>query len=212
MKKHSNDGEGYQLYQHTDSHWSTYGAYWGTYDLFEYISQKFPSAKTINVSEMQFYLTEMYGGDALFNLPGDLGFETTWRTGIATKTQIKELTTLYSLKMPTATLSPIYNYNVGLYLTEYNSAAATEKNPNGEGLPTAVIMRDSFSKIAYDMVNDRFNTVYWGEFNNYNLPTDKITSGKPDYVIYFYSNSSIYWCNSINFNWCYCFLYLKENR
>lgn len=191
MKKHSDDGDGYQIYQHTDSHWSTYGAYWGTYDLFNYISEKFPKAKPRTTDEMQFYLTEMYGGDALFNLPGELGFETSWRTGVASKTNIKELTTLYSLKMPTDTLSPIYNNNVGLYLTEYNSAAATEINPNGEGLPTAVIMRDSFSKVAYDMVNDRFKKVYWGEFNNYNLPIDKISSGKPDYVIYLYSERNL---------------------
>lgn len=191
MKQHSNDGEGYQIYQHTDSHWSTYGAYWGTYDLFNYISKEFPAAKPRTVDEMQFYVTEMYGGDALFNLPGELGFETTWRTGIATKTQIKELTTLYSLKMPTATLDKIYNDNVGLYLTEHNSAAATVNNPVGEGLPTAVIMRDSFGKVAYDMINDRFKTVYWEEFNNYNLPYNDIVNGKPDYVIYLYSERNL---------------------
>lgn len=191
MKKHTNDGAGYQIYQHTDSHWSTYGAYWGTYDLFNYISQRFPAAKPRTVSEMKFYLTEMYGGDALFNLPGRLGFETSWRTGVASKTNIKELTTLYSLKTPTNTLGKIYNDNVGLYLSEYNSSAAIEINPYGEGLPTAVIMRDSFGKVAYDMINDRFKTVYWEEFNNYNLPYNDIVNGKPDYVIYLYSERNL---------------------
>lgn len=191
MKKHSNDGVGYQLYQHTDSHWSTYGAYWGTYDLLQHISKSFPKAKPRTLSEMGFYTAEMHGGDALFNFPRYIGFENNPSEGVTNVTGIKELTTLYSLKMPTSTLKRVYHNNNGLYLTEDNAYAATENNPNGSGLPTALIMRDSFGKVSYDMLNDRFKTVYWGEFNNYNLPIDMIESEKLDYVIYLYSERNL---------------------
>lgn len=191
MKSHRNDGEGYQIYQHTDSHWSAYGAYWGTYDLFDYISKRFPAAKPRTLTEMGFYTTALYGGDALFNFPKYIGFEDSYNKGVASNTKIKELTTLFSLKTPTSTLSKIYNSNVGLYLTEDNASAATVNNPNGAGLPDALIMRDSFGKVSYDLMSDRFSTVYWGEFDNYNLPTEKIKMKQPDYVIYLYSERNL---------------------
>ena len=191
MKAHANDGEGYQLYQHTDSHWSAYGAYWGLYDLFDYISKSFPNAKPRTVSEMSFYTSELCGGDALFNFPKNIGFENNYKTGLTPITGIRELTTLYKLRMPTATLPKIYNSNTGLYLTEDNANAAVVNNYSGNGLPMAVIMRDSFGKVCYDMVNDRFATVYWGQFNNYNIPYDSIANANPDYVIYLYSERNL---------------------
>ena len=191
MKAHTNDGEGYQLYQHTDSHWSVYGAYWGLYDLFDYISKSFPNAKPRTVSEMGFYTAELCGGDALFNFPKNIGFENNPITGLTPITGIRELTTLYKLRMPTTTLPKIYHSNSGLYLTEDNANAAVVNNGSGNGLPTAVIMRDSFGNLCYDMVNDRFATVYWGQFNNYNIPYDSIANANPDYVIYLYSERNL---------------------
>ena len=193
MKAHANDGEGYQLYQHTDSHWSTYGAYWGLYDLFDYISKssKYQNAKPRTVSEMGFYTAELCGGDALFNFPKNIGFENNYTTGLTPITGIRELTTLYKLRMPTTTLPKIYHSNTGLYLTEHNANAAVVNNNRGNGLPTAVIMRDSFGKVCYDMVNDRFAKVHWGQFNNYNIPYDSIANANPDYVIYLYSERNL---------------------
>lgn len=192
MKSHANDGVGYQIYQHTDSHWSTYGAYWGTYDLFQHISKKFPAAKPRTVSQMGFYTAELCGGDAFFNFPDNIGFEDPSGDGRTRVTGIKELTTLYTLKMPTSTLNQVYRGNTALYLTKDNEPSATVINPNGSGLPRAVIMRDSFSKVAYDMVNDRFSEVHWGTFNNYDIPYEYIYSNDPpDYVIYLYSERNL---------------------
>lgn len=191
MKKHKNDGVGYQLYQSTDSHWSTYGAYWGTYDMLNYIAKKYPAARPRTLSEMNFYTKELCAGDAFFNFPNNIGFENNYGSGITYTTKMKELTTLYKLKMPTNTLEKVYNSYNGLYLTNDNADAATVTNKSGKGLPTAVIMRDSFGKVSYDMLNDRFSTVYWGEFDNYNLPIDTISKKKPDYVIHLYSERNL---------------------
>lgn len=191
MKKHKNDGVGYQLYQNTDSHWSTYGAYWGTYDLLQYISGKFPNAKPRTLKEMQFYTTEMYGGDALFNFPKNIGFENSVAGGYASETKIRELTTLYRLSTPSYTILSAYNGGNGLYLTWSNSDFRTEGNKKDKGLPTAMIMRDSFGKVAFDILNDRFGTVYWGQFDNYNMPHHLVGAEKPDYLIYLYSERSL---------------------
>ena len=189
MKKHKNDGVGYQLYQYTDSHWSTYGAYWGTYDLFNYIAQKFPAAKPRTVKEMGFYTTEMYAGDAVFNFPSGIGFDSDTTSGVTSKTGMKELTNLYTLNVNT--LSGIYHGNKGLYLTDTNAAAQTVYNKAPSGLPNAVIMRDSFGKVAFDMVSDRFATACWGKFGNYNLPAGWQNTN-PDYVIHLYSERNLF--------------------
>ena len=191
MKAHKNDGVGYQLYQHTDSHWSTYGAYWGTYDLFTHISKKFPAAKPRTLSEMDFYTEEFYAGDNMFNLRLDpTKNNPTFKT---TATGMKELSTLYSFSTFENTLRGAY-HNLGtpsLYLSEANSKARVTDNPQGEGLPSAVIMRDSFSKVAFDMVSDRFDKVYWQTFDNYTLPTSDLSIANADYLIYMYSERNL---------------------
>ena len=189
MKKHKNDKVGYQLYQHTDSHWSTYGAYWGTYDLFSYISKKFPNAKPRTLSEMDFYTREFCAGDNVFNL----GFESSGNnpTFKTPTTQMRELTTLYNFSIFSDTLRATYHNYSALYLSESATPAKVTVNPKGSGLPTAVIMRDSFSKVAFDIVSDRFNKTYWQICNEYTLPTEDLAKSNPDYLICFYSERNL---------------------
>lgn len=191
MKAHKNDGVGYQLYQHTDSHWSTYGAYWGIYDLFIHISKNFPAAKPRTLSEMGFYTEEFYAGDNMFNLRLDpTKNNPTFKT---TTTGMKELSTLYSFGTFENTLRGAY-HNLGspsLYLSEANSKARMTQNPQGAGLPNAVIMRDSFSKVAFDMVSDRFNKVYWQTFDDYTIPVNDLAIADADYLIYMYSERNL---------------------
>ncbi len=195
MKSHKNDGNGYKIYSNTDSHWTTYGAYWGIYELMNYIAQKHPSAKPRTVSEMKFYTTELYGGDSLFSFNNNKGFENYGDAqkngGKTVNTQIKELTTLYSLKMPTDTLSKITRNRTSVYLTKDNEFAAYETNPNGTGLPSALIVRDSFGRTAYDMINDRFSIVNWLAEGDYESVSGEIYSQKPNYVIYIVSERNL---------------------
>jgi hypothetical protein len=191
MKAHKNDGVGYQLYQHTDSHWSTYGAYWGTYDLFQHISKTFSAAKPRTLSEMGFYTKEFYAGDNMFNLGLDATKNNpTFKTNT---TKMRELSTLYNLKTFENTLSGAYHslMSPSLYLSEANSKARVTDNPQGDGLPNAVIMRDSFSKVSFDMVSDRFDKVYWQTFDNYTVPTSDLAVADADYLIYMYSERNL---------------------
>lgn len=195
MKSHKNDGDGYKIYSHTDSHWTTYGAYWGVSELMNYISSKYPSAKPRTLSEMGFYTAELYGGDALFSFGDYTGFENysqATANGGATKiTNIKELTTLYTLKMPTDTLSKITRNKKSIYLTKDNEGAADFTNPNGTGLPSAVVVRDSFGRTAYDMVNDRFCKVNWLAEGDYESVVNSIYNERPQYVVYIVSERNL---------------------
>lgn len=195
MKAHKNDGEGYKIYSNTDSHWTTYGAYFGVSELMNYISSKYPSAKPRTVAEMGFYTTELYGGDMLFSFGDDQGFENyskaSFNDGKTEITGIKELTTLYSLKMPTNTLSTITRNKKSVYLTKSNEGASSFTNQNGSGLPSAVIVRDSFARTAYDMVNDRFSKITWLAEGDYTSVIDATYQQNPNYVIYIVSERNL---------------------
>lgn len=195
MKSHKNDGDGYKIYSHTDSHWTTYGAYWGVYELMNHIGSKYPSAKPRTVGDMGFYATELYGGDSLFSFDDYKGFENfsevSRNKGKTVITEINEYTTLYNLKMPTDTLSKITRNKTSIYLTKDNEAAYDFTNSNGAGLPSAVIVRDSFGRTAFDMVNDRFSKVTWLAEGDYTTVLDKIETSRPNYVIYIVSERNL---------------------
>ncbi len=196
MKAHKNDGDGYKIYSHSDSHWTTYGAYFGVNSLMNKISSQYPSAKPRTVKEMGFYTTELYGGDSLFSFGDYNGFEnysdaapTNGKTSV---TGIMELTTLYNLKMPTDTLTTITRGKKSVYLTKDNASYYEFTNKNGSGLPTAVITRDSFGRTAFDMVNDRFSKVTWLAENDFSKTISAIKENKPNYVIYIVSERNLY--------------------
>ena len=195
MKSHKNDGDGYKIYSHTDSHWTTYGAYFGVYELMNYISGKYPSAKPRTVADMGFYVTELYGGDALFSFGSTSGFENRnladSNNGITTNTKIKELTTLYSRVMPTSTLNQITRGGKSIYLNKANESKATVKNSSDSTLPTAIVVRDSFGRTAYDMINDRFSRVTWLDEGDYASTVNAIYENEPNYVIYIVSERNL---------------------
>ena len=196
FQSHKNDGEGFKIYSNTDSHWTTYGAYWGVHSLMNYISAKHPSAKPRTTAEMGFYTAELYGGDMLFSFGDGKGFENYSQAaatnGATSITGINELTTLYKLKMPTDTLSKITRGKKSVYLTKDNQYAKTETNSAGTGLPSAIVVRDSFGRTAYDMVNDRFSKVRWLDEGDYTSVINEISSTKPNYVIYIVSERNLH--------------------
>lgn len=195
MKSHKNDGDGYKIYSHTDSHWTTYGAYWGVNALMSYVDDKYSAAAPRSVSDMGFYTAELYAGDALFSFDDNRGFENysyAASTGGETKiTGIKELTTLYNLKMPTDTISKITRGKKSVYLTKDNEDAKIETNSSGANLPSAVIVRDSFGRTAYDMINDRFSKVAWLAEGDYESVHNVIYANQPNYVIYIVSERNL---------------------
>ena len=190
---HKDDGLGYKIFNNTDSHWSAYGAYWGVAEMMNYISEKYPAAAPRTVDEMGFYTKELWGGDSLFSF--SKGFEiydNTGHTGETAVTKISELTTIYSREMPTSTIHAAYRGDMSTYLDDgLTSAPTVFTNPNGEGLPTALVIRDSFSCTAYDMVNDRFAEVNWQPAFTYDFPAEDIERDKPDYLIYLVSERNL---------------------
>lgn len=195
FKAHKDDGNGYKIYSHTDSHWTTYGAYFGVCELMTHIQSRFLVATPRSLADMGFYTTELYGGDSLFSFGDGNGFENYSQAkatnGLTAITGINELTVLYSRKMPTDTLIQITRGKRSIYLTEDNANAQTVSNSNGADLPTAVVVRDSFGRTAYDMINDRFSQVCWLDENDYTTMNQTVLKERPDYLIYIVSERNL---------------------
>ncbi len=163
----------YKIYNKTDSHWTKYGAYWGQYALMEHISQKWEDAKPLEIGrEIEFYNKEADGGDMLTHLELD-------------NSLIKEYATFDRWLVESGDSPNFYVDNS----TELNydpiRGSLTKTNPTtgDRELPTAMIIRDSFSTPIYGYLNTVFSEVYWQSMWNYKFDKEQIAKNKPDYYI-----------------------------
>jgi len=180
FKAHKNDE--YKLYWKTDSHWTDYGAYIAYKELFNYISEKHPECKPREFDEFDWVEDEYLGGDMSMYLEyfGSNGYN-------ESNTPMKEHNVLRVPKfdMPSS-ISSIERYVGGKRLT-YNTM--TVQNPNNiktdrSELPSALIMRDSYSTQLFDIVAERFDTTWYKAMWDYSFMNREIQQKQPDYIIY----------------------------
>ena len=93
--------------------------------------------------------------------------------------------------MPTVTLSKITRGKKSVYLTKDNANASVEDNSGNPDLPSAIIVRDSFARTAYDMINDRFSKVTWLAEGDYTSVVNQTYANNPNYVIYIVSERNL---------------------
>ena len=189
LTEHKNDA--LKIYQKTDSHWTQYGAYLGYYELMTHISKKFPDAAPRNLTEIFFENRWVIGGDMAYYLDiMNSDFEYWDVGGNKTYDQIAEYNLLpeytnfakYNIQMPTN--STLYwDNSCRSYFEEVGDKHTVKNNVSGGNLPTAYILRDSFSNQMYDMINERFSKVTWANLWSYGINTKTINEVNPDYVI-----------------------------
>jgi len=163
----------FKLFHKMDSHWTDYGAYWGQHALFEHISKTWPDAAPIEIgTDVKFYTKEVDGGDMMTHLE-------------LKNHLIKEQATFVEW-----ITEPAHNPNVWvnnrneLNFNPINKTVTITNNVKGDrDLPTAMIIRDSFSTNIYPYVCTRFSEVYWQAMWNYKFDQRYIESTQPDYYI-----------------------------
>ena len=168
----------YKLFHKTDSHWSYYGAYVAYKDLFDYVGQKFPSAKPRDPSLFEFYNKEVNVGDMAVHQEID-------------ESLMKENTTFANFLWDIKPNPEIYiSGNSNLLTHDLISNTHTITNDD-KSLPKAVILRDSFGSSIYSMISDRFSTAYWQAMWNYSFDKKAIKDTNPDYYIYVVTERNI---------------------
>ena len=121
---------------------------------------------------MEFYNEEVNGGDMLN--PYELD-----------NSRIQENATF--VKWLVETVDSPYHYYEGTNRPYYppvsDRKTVTNKLAKGKDLPTAMVVRDSFSTHIYSFFNQTFGEVYWQELWDYNFDKSWIKECKPDYYI-----------------------------
>ena len=176
---HKNDA--YKLYWKTDSHWSEYGAYLVYKALFEHIAQKDPECAPRAFDEFEWKEGTYRGGDMAYYL--EYADDVMCEYGVAR---------VPKFEMP-KTISQVRRYvseNKLTYDPDVMPAARTISTGRNE-LPSALVMRDSYSTQIYDILAERFNkTVYKGMWS-YSFNAQEVNSLGVDYVIYILTERNI---------------------
>ena len=179
MTEHRDDE--YKIYHKTDSHWTDYGAYLGYEALMNLIGTDFPDAKPLGIDgNFYFYKETVTAGDMMTHLeiPNALLSETC--TFVEWLHNLPNNPALYMKGKNELDYTPVRD-------------AQTVTNPNTAGLtlPTAMIIRDSFSTNIFGYLNNAFGEIYWRSMWDYSFKKADIKRAMPDYLIYLVAEKSL---------------------
>ena len=168
----------YKLFHKTDSHWTYYGAYIAYKDLFDYIGQKFPSAKPRDASLFEFFNKEVDVGDMLVHQEID-------------ESLLKENTTFVNFNWDIK-INPELYYSNHTNLLRHDLISNSQTTTNDDAtLPKAILLRDSFGSSIFSMISDRFSSAYWQAMWNYSFDKKAVKETNPDYYIYVVAERNI---------------------
>ena len=179
MEEHKNDE--FKIYHKTDSHWTDYGAYWGYHTLMTEIAKTYPDAAPLSIDgNLRFYTKEVEAGDMMthFEIPNAL---------------ISETATFAEWLVDYPNRPNIYVENrceIDNHLVAKNQVI-TNPNADGKNLPSAMIIRDSFSFNAFAYFNQSFSEIHWNYTWDYKFKKVDIKKAKVDYLIYLISEKSL---------------------
>ncbi|MCL2158599.1 MAG: hypothetical protein FWH48_04250, partial [Oscillospiraceae bacterium] len=151
------------LYFLADTHWNELGAYFGYFELFGYIGEKFPDAAPLPQSELDIYETTMYGGDIISNM---LFFDSYSYTSTTTAARIKS---------PKAAQTEL----VGDPGTGYQ----VWKNESKPDLPTIAMYRDSFSVAMLGFMAESSGKLVVNSMWDFDIDMAQLKELNPDYLI-----------------------------
>lgn len=179
MEAHKNDE--FKIYHKTDSHWTDYGAYWGCHTLISEIAKDYPDAAPMIIGEdVSFYTKSVEAGDMMthFEIENAL---------------VSETATFAEWLVDYPNRPNIYVDNrceIDNHLVAKNQVI-TNPNTDGKTLPSAMIIRDSFSFNAFAYLNQAFSRVHWNYTWDYQFKKVDIKKADVDYLIYLVSEKSL---------------------
>lgn len=179
MEEHKNDE--FKIYHKTDSHWTDYGAYWGCHTLITEIAKDYPDAVPMVIGEdVSFYTKEVEAGDMMTHFEVDNAL-------------VSETATFAEWLVDYPNRPNIYVDNrceIDNHLVSGNQVI-TNPNAGDKNLPSAMIIRDSFSFNAFAYLNQYFSEVHWNYTWDYKFKKVDIVRADVDYLIYLISEKSL---------------------
>lgn len=162
MKTYSDAGK---LYYQTDTHWTETGAFFGYTALMNEIAKKFPNAAPYSMNMFEEVVCMAPGGD------------------LAGFTRLREIQEKVTFLVPKYEARSIGWPEKPLTVDRPEAAEGFVSHAEGEGLPTAVLMRDSYSAQMLPHLCEHFATLDAAAMWEYIPDYEKIEALKPDYII-----------------------------
>lgn len=169
LEQHKNDE--FEIYHRTDSHWTEYAAYFAYRELFNYISKDFPASAPRPIEDFGYANESRQVGD----LYTDLGMH------------VENLyeTSVYShLKFKTPVDIPKYKNEISTLIADEPTREHTFVNPDSEGKPNVIILRDSYSIMMFDYIAERCAETTLRAMWDFTFDKELFKSKDVDYVIY----------------------------
>lgn len=160
IMEHKNLGH---LYYQTDTHWNTFGAYFGYYKLMEAIAVDFPAAAPYELDKFNYYKSERGGGDlvSFLGIGNGNGSETTMECSLKIKSRVSFVD----------------------YATDGVNDCITTK-VDDPSLPVAVVQRDSFGGALHQFLIENFSTLLYTPFGaDKSIGLTYCEKLQPDYYI-----------------------------
>lgn len=168
LREHMNDG--FEMYHHTDSHWTEYSAYWTYVELCKLFTADGYDSSPRDISEFGFANEFRKAGDLYY----DLGMNI----------DLFEVESTFShIKFDTPVNLPKYKSDKYTQINDDCTNYMEFHNGDSKNKPSYLMMRDSYSIMLFDWLAERAANSYYKplwdfEYNESNY--DNV-----DYVIYF---------------------------
>lgn len=179
MTAHKDDE--FKLFHKTDSHWTDYGAYWGYHTLMTHVANKFPDAAPLEIEgNFRFYEKSVIAGDMMTHLEIENDLLSENCTFVEWLFEEENNPPLYMEGKNELDYTPIKDQQ-------------TRVNPNvgDRTLPSAMIIRDSFSTNIFGYLCNGFSEIHWRAMWDYSFKKADIKRAMPDYVIYLVAEKSL---------------------
>ena len=155
-----------KLYYQTDTHWTETGAYFGYRAIAEALSSFGENVSPLSLNSFTHTEKSVPGGD-LSSFAG-----------------LDDLTENVRFMSPTVRLHAVGIAEKPDEIDRSVYAGALESAVNDPGLPTAVMIRDSYSANIFPWICEHFSYLYAQPMWKYEPDLKKIAELSPDYVIY----------------------------
>ena len=171
LKERLSNGE-YELFHHTDSHWTEYSAYFAYKELCDVFAKKFPAAAPRDISEFGFANEFREAGDLYY----DLGMQ---------KHLLRFRSTFSHITFDTPVDRSKYAWDEATVINDDNMAQMDFSNPNGEGKPSFLMLRDSYSIMLFDWLAERAAESHYKPLWEFGIEAQEAFDLGVDYVIVF---------------------------
>lgn len=172
-------GGEFEIYHHTDSHWTEYAAYFAYKALCDqFVNDGFTGSAAREISEFGFINEYRAAGDLYY----DLGLD---------EYALKVNSTFSYITFETPVNLPKYSADDRSRINDDCMEYMEFHNESGENKSSFIMLRDSYSIMLFDWLAESCDSSYYKPLWDFGFDINEIISLDVDYVIYFITDMNL---------------------